>query len=55
MFVIGTVLAMGGYTAVIGETSAALTKERPWLQSHLSTIASAIAIVMGILIGLGCL
>eukprot|EP00878_Enallax_costatus_P007487 GHUV01007842.1.p1 GENE.GHUV01007842.1~~GHUV01007842.1.p1 ORF type:complete len:374 (+),score=60.39 GHUV01007842.1:57-1124(+) len=50
MFVLGTVAAMGGYTAVIGTTSAALTKERPWLQAHLSTIASGIAIVVGVLI-----
>ena len=48
--VLGTVAAMGGYTAVIGTTSAALTKERPWLQAHLSTIASGIAIVVGALI-----
>lgn len=52
MFVIGTVMAMGGYTLLIGTTSAALTKERPWLQAHLSTIASVIAIVVGVLIGL---
>jgi len=52
MFVIGTVLAMGGYTLLIGTTSAALTKERPWLQAHLSTIASVFAIVVGVLIGL---
>jgi hypothetical protein len=50
MFVFGTVAAMGGYTLVIGTTSAALTKERPWLQAHLSTIASGIAIVVGVLI-----
>jgi len=50
MFVIGTVAAMGGYTLVIGTTSAALTKERPWLQAHLSTIASGVAIVVGALI-----
>jgi hypothetical protein len=50
MFVIGTVTAMGGYTAVIGTTSAALTKERPWLQDHLSTIASSVAIVVGLLV-----
>ncbi|KIZ04862.1 hypothetical protein MNEG_3094 [Monoraphidium neglectum] len=50
MFVIGTVAAMGGYTAVIGTTSAALTKERPWLQDHLSTIASAVAILVGVLV-----
>jgi len=50
MFVLGTVTAMGGYTALIGTTSAALTKERPWLQGHLSTIASGIALVIGVLI-----
>lgn len=50
MFVLGTVAAMGGYTALIGTTSAALTKERPWLQSHLSTIASGVALVVGALI-----
>lgn len=50
MFVFGTVAAMGGYTLVIGTTSAVLTKERPWLQAHLSTIASGIAIVVGALI-----
>lgn len=50
MFVIGTVAAMGGYTLVIGSTSAALTKERPWLQDHLSSIASAVAIVVGVLV-----
>jgi hypothetical protein len=38
-----------------GTTSAALTKERPWLQAHLSTMASAVAIVVGLLIGLGSL
>ncbi|GBF94490.1 hypothetical protein Rsub_07024 [Raphidocelis subcapitata] len=50
MFVLGTVAAMGGYTAVIGTTSAALTKERPWLQDHLSSIASAVAIIVGVLV-----
>jgi hypothetical protein len=50
MFVLGTVTAMGGYTALIGTTSAALSKERPWLQGHLSSIASGIALVIGVLI-----
>ncbi|KAG2448046.1 hypothetical protein HYH02_007073 [Chlamydomonas schloesseri] len=49
MFVIGTVSAMGGYTLLIGTTSQALIKEQPWLQKHLSTIASAIAILVGVL------
>eukprot|EP00199_Chlamydomonas_sp_CCMP681_P005752 CAMPEP_0119103090 /NCGR_PEP_ID=MMETSP1180-20130426/1629_1 /TAXON_ID=3052 ORGANISM="Chlamydomonas cf sp, Strain CCMP681" /NCGR_SAMPLE_ID=MMETSP1180 /ASSEMBLY_ACC=CAM_ASM_000741 /LENGTH=259 /DNA_ID=CAMNT_0007087521 /DNA_START=354 /DNA_END=1133 /DNA_ORIENTATION=+ len=52
MFVIGTVTAMGSYTLLIGTTSAALTRERPWLQAHLSTIASSVAIIVGVLIGL---
>lgn len=50
MFVLGTVTAMGGYTLAIGTTSAALTRERPWLQAHLSTIASGVAIAVGVLI-----
>jgi hypothetical protein len=33
-----------------GTTSAALTKERPWLQAHLSTIASGVAVLVGIAI-----
>lgn len=33
-----------------GTTSEALTKERPWLQAHLSTIASGVAVVVGALI-----
>lgn len=49
MFVIGTVTAMGGYTLIIGTTSQALIKEQPWIQKHLSTIASAIAILVGAL------
>lgn len=56
MFVIGTVSAMGGYTLLIGTTSQALIKEQPWLQKHLSTVASAIAIGVGVLMllaGLG--
>lgn len=56
MFVIGTVTAMGGYTLAIGTTSAALTKDKPWLQAHLSTVASAVAIIVGLAIlasGLG--
>ena len=32
-----------------GTTSEALIREQPWLQSHLSTIASGIAIACGIL------
>lgn len=33
-----------------GTTSQALVKERPWLQAHLSTVASGIAILVGVLI-----
>lgn len=52
MFVIGTVAAMGGYTLVIGHTSEALTREQPWLQKHMSTVASSFAIAVGLLVGL---
>jgi len=52
MFVLGTVMAMGGYTLLIGTTSAALTRERPWLQAHLSTVASIFAITVGVLLAL---
>lgn len=47
MFVIGTVLAMGGYTLFIGAASEELCKDRPWLQDNLSTAASIVAIVVG--------
>ena len=30
-----------------GSTSQALTKDRPWLQIHLSTVASGVAILVG--------
>lgn len=47
MFVIGTVLAMGGYTLFIGTASEELCKDRPWLQQNLSVAASAVAILVG--------
>eukprot|EP00201_Polytomella_parva_P021292 CAMPEP_0175046560 /NCGR_PEP_ID=MMETSP0052_2-20121109/5098_1 /TAXON_ID=51329 ORGANISM="Polytomella parva, Strain SAG 63-3" /NCGR_SAMPLE_ID=MMETSP0052_2 /ASSEMBLY_ACC=CAM_ASM_000194 /LENGTH=243 /DNA_ID=CAMNT_0016310319 /DNA_START=459 /DNA_END=1190 /DNA_ORIENTATION=+ len=47
-FVVGTVVAMGGYTFVIGSTTQALAKKRPWLQKHLSLLASVIAVAMGL-------
>jgi hypothetical protein len=49
MFVIGTVASMGGYTLLIGTTSQALIREQPWLHGHLSTLASGIAIAVGLL------
>jgi len=55
-FVVGTVAAMGGYTAAISTSSSALTRDRPWLQAHLSTVASAVALLVGALVlaaGLG--
>lgn len=55
-FVVGTVAAMGGYTAAISTSSSALTKDRPWLQAHLSAVASAVALGVGALVlaaGLG--
>ena len=50
MFVLGTVAAMGGYTFFIGTASQELCKDRPWLQRNLSAIASAIAILVGVLL-----
>jgi hypothetical protein len=55
-FVVGTVTAMGGYTAAISTSSSALTRDRPWLQAHLSTVASGVALLVGALVlaaGLG--
>lgn len=50
MFVIGTVLAMGGYTLFIGTASEELCRDRPWLRQNLSVVASCIAIGVGILV-----
>eukprot|EP00803_Ostreobium_quekettii_P003276 evm.model.scf_647.4 EVM.evm.TU.scf_647.4 scf_647:51899-56617(+) len=47
MFVVGTVLAMGGYSLAIGTASEAAAKERPLLLRHLSTIAGTLAILVG--------
>ncbi|GMH45168.1 hypothetical protein BSKO_13125 [Bryopsis sp. KO-2023] len=52
MFVIGTVLAMGGYTLMIGTASEA-AKEKPWLSRNLSTIAGTVAVVVGLTVLLG--
>lgn len=55
-FVVGTCAAMGGYTAAISTSSSALTRDRPWLQAHLSTVASGVALAVGALVlaaGLG--
>eukprot|EP00195_Chlamydomonas_chlamydogama_P008093 CAMPEP_0202902632 /NCGR_PEP_ID=MMETSP1392-20130828/16961_1 /ASSEMBLY_ACC=CAM_ASM_000868 /TAXON_ID=225041 /ORGANISM="Chlamydomonas chlamydogama, Strain SAG 11-48b" /LENGTH=333 /DNA_ID=CAMNT_0049589425 /DNA_START=232 /DNA_END=1234 /DNA_ORIENTATION=- len=49
MFVLGTIVSMGGYTLLIGTTSQALIKQKPWLQAHLSTIACGFAILCGVL------
>jgi cytochrome c biogenesis protein CcdA len=48
MFVIGTVLAMGGYTLFIGTASEELCKGRPGMQRKLSVAASAIAVAVGV-------
>lgn len=47
MFVIGTVVAMGGYTLCIGTASEELCRDRPWLRQNLSTGASMIALCVG--------
>jgi len=49
MFVIGTVVSMGGYTLMIGTTSRALLREQPWMQAHLSTVACGFAVLCGVL------
>ena len=50
MFVIGTVLAMGGYTLFLGTASEELCRDRPWLQQNLSVVASCVAILVGIMV-----
>lgn len=50
MFVIGTVLAMGGYTLFLGTASEELCKNRPWLQQNLSFVASCAAICVGAMV-----
>lgn len=50
MFVIGTVLAMGGYTFFLGTASEELCRDRPWLQQNLSVVASCVAIIVGIMV-----
>ncbi|KAK9837183.1 hypothetical protein WJX84_010966 [Apatococcus fuscideae] len=54
MFVIGTVTAMGGYTAVIGATSRAVRQRSAGITSHLSTIASSVAVLVGASILASC-
>lgn len=50
MFVIGTVMAMGSYTAVIGHTTEAIGEKNPWVTQNLTLVASLIAICIGIVI-----
>jgi len=50
MFVIGTVCAMAGYTLAIGTASEAASGSQPWLVQHLSTLAAAIALGVGLTI-----
>jgi sulfite exporter TauE/SafE len=50
MFVIGTVLAMGGYTLFLGTASEELCRDRPWLQQNLSIVASCVAIIVGVMV-----
>eukprot|EP00899_Mesostigma_viride_P002544 jgi/Mesvir1/12290/Mv00495-RA.1 len=46
-FMLGTMLAMGSYTAFIGAASHALGKRMPWVTQRLSLIAGIIAITFG--------
>lgn len=47
MFVLGTITAMGSYTAVIGATSKAIEERNQWLASKLSSVASLVALCVG--------
>eukprot|EP00271_Cylindrocystis_brebissonii_P014289 TRINITY_DN35600_c0_g1_i1.p1 TRINITY_DN35600_c0_g1~~TRINITY_DN35600_c0_g1_i1.p1 ORF type:complete len:419 (+),score=52.82 TRINITY_DN35600_c0_g1_i1:58-1314(+) len=48
MFLVGTVMAMGSYTAFIGTVSERIHKRVPWLTQRLSLVASLIAIFVGV-------
>ena len=52
MFVLGTVVAMSGYTFAIGATSEAVGKRAPNMTRNLSVGSAVVAIVFGILIAL---
>lgn len=47
MFVMGTIIAMGSYTAVIGATTKAIEERNAWLASKLSSVASVLAMCVG--------
>lgn len=53
MFLLGTIVAMGSYTAFIGSCGQALQKRLPWITRRLTLISSVIAIVFGIGVLLG--
>eukprot|EP00250_Pteridium_aquilinum_P024320 c28915_g1_i1 orf=183-1325(-) len=48
MFLIGTIVAMGSYTAFLGSCGQALEKRLPWITQRLTIISSAVAIIFGI-------
>jgi sulfite exporter TauE/SafE len=50
MFLLGTVLAMSGYTVFLGSCSQALQKRIPRITEHLSWISSSVAILVGMAI-----
>ncbi len=47
MFVMGTIIAMGSYTLVIGATTKAIEERNAWLASKLSSVASVLAMCVG--------
>ena len=50
-FVIGTVVAMGSYTAGISQACSALGQRVPWVTGKLATLAAGLAIMLGCALG----
>ncbi|MCO5610431.1 hypothetical protein L7F22_064668 [Adiantum nelumboides] len=53
MFLLGTVLAMGSYTAFIGSCGQALQSRLPWITRRLTIGSSMVAIIFGLSVLLG--
>lgn len=53
MFLLGTIIAMGSYTAFIGSCGQALQNRLPWITRRLTIISSVVAIMFGVGVLLG--